>query len=162
MSFAMIALGGATAISFAGTYMAYQANQQAADAAESAAKYNAEVKRNEAIRESQVAEENIRRKSRENSRIIAEQRAAIADRGLSLEGTPLAVLGDTATTLERDIADMSWEASNKVSSLIEGAKIDRWEGGQTAASLRTKANAAALSGFSSAITGFGRGAGYIS
>lgn len=161
MSFAAIAIA-TTAVALVGTGVAVYGQVQAANAAEDAAEYNAEIKRNQARQESLAAEENARRKARENARFIAGQRAAIAKNGLSLEGTPLAVLGESAMMLERDIMDLSWDASNRSQALLHGAGMELWEGDSAAASLRTRAVASGLSGVSSAMTGGASSAGYLS
>ena len=133
-------------ITIAGAAYAAYGQQQQAKAAESTAKYNADVARDQASRENLVNAENMRRKTRDNNRLLAQVRASTAAKGLASEGTPLAVLGDAAMTLERDINDLSYEASTRYQSLAQGAKMSIWEGKQTASALRTESYGTLLSG----------------
>jgi hypothetical protein len=148
-------------IAIAGTAYAAYGQQQQAKAAESTAKYNADVARDQASRENLVNAENMRRKTRDNNRLLAQVRASTAAKGLASEGTPLAVLGDAAMTLERDINDLSYEASTRYQSLAQGAKMSIWEGKQTASALKTASYGTLISGASSATTGYLQASGKI-
>lgn len=143
----------------AGTGVAVYGQRQAASAAEATAKYNAELQRGQARQEMEAAGENARRKTRENARILGMQRAALAQSGLSMEGTPLAVLGESAMTLHRDILDIGFDAANKARSLQAGAAMSLYTGRQQASAIRTNATASGLSGLSSAATGYGEAKG---
>lgn len=149
----MIAIASAV-ISAAGTYMSVQGQRNAADAADKTAKYNAKVQRSQAMQEMEAAKENSRRKARDNARIMGQQRAALAQSGLAMEGTPLAVLGETAMTLQRDILDMGYEAKTRVRSLQASANMGLWEGKNQSSALRTQALSTGLQGISSAATGY--------
>lgn len=149
-----ILLYTALAATAAGSYMSYNASQTAAKNAENAGKYNATVQQNAAINESNAAVENARRKARETARAAAQQRAELAARGLTMEGTPLIVLGDTLTELERDIASASWEASNRAQNLIHGAGMSLWEGQTQASAIRSQANADLVSSVGSMASGY--------
>lgn len=144
--FFLLGLALSTIATGIGTYMSVQGQRNAADAAESTAKYNAQVQRDQAMRENEAAAENARRKSRENARIIGRQRAIIAQSGLAMEGTPLAVLGETATMLQRDILDMGYDAQNRVNNLQAGANMSLWQGKNQASALRTDALTSGLAG----------------
>ncbi len=147
-------IGISTVVSLAGTAVSVQGQQNAAKAAENSARYNSELQRQQADQENKVVAENARRKARENNRELARIRAANAASGLTMEGTPLAVLGETAAMLDRDIQDMSFEASNRYRALIQGAQMDIWQGENEAAALRTQSYATALQGVSSATSGY--------
>jgi len=56
-----------------------------------------------------------------------------------VEGTALAVLGETAMMLEREIMDASYQASTRYQALAQGAKMSLWEGSQQASALKTQA-----------------------
>lgn len=144
----------AAAVSAIGAGVAYVGQQRAAQATEDAAKYNAELARRKATQESAVAAENARRKARENARLLAQQRAALARSGFQMEGTPLALLGETATILERDIQDLSFEATNRVQALTSQASLSLWEGQQQSSAQRTSAYASLLGSASSATSGY--------
>ena len=152
--FPLIALIISAAATGIGTYMSVQGQRAAADQAEKTAKYNADVQRNQAMQEMEVAKENARRKQRENSRILARQRAMVASQGLAMEGTPLAVLGETATTLQRDILDMGYQAQQRVRSLQASANMGLWEGRNQANAMRTGALTTGLQGIGSLTTGY--------
>jgi hypothetical protein len=141
-------------IAGAGVAMSFYGQRQQAKAAEATAKYNASIQQDQATRENQVATENIRRKTRENNRILAQVRASTAAKGLSNQGTPLAVLGETAFMLEREINDLSYEAATRYQSLAQGAKMTLWEGKQTASAIRTQATAGLLKGAASTTSGY--------
>lgn len=126
-------------IAGAGVAMSFMAQRQQASAAKATAKYNADIQRRQATQENLVAAENIRRKTRDNNRMLAEVRASTAGRGLAMTGTPLAILGETAMMLEREIMDANYQAATRYQSLAQGAKMTMWEGNQQASALKTQA-----------------------
>jgi hypothetical protein len=153
-------LAAAAAVaSIVGTGVAVYGQQQAAKAAEATGRYNAELARNQAAQETSVAAENARRKARDNARYIGAQRAALAKAGLSMEGTPLAVLGETASALERDIMDLGFDAANKSRSLLAGANLSIWKGNQEASAMRIDGASTALRGFATTASGFTKATG---
>lgn len=147
------------AIAIAGTAVSIYGQKQSADAAKATAKYNADMQRSQALQETAVAAENARRKTRESARVIGEQRAALAQSGLAMEGTPLAILGESATTLQRDVLDIGYEASNKARSLIAGADMSLWTGKQQAKAANIEMVGTGLKGIGGAISGYGQAAG---
>jgi hypothetical protein len=157
MSFAII--GVATAV--AGTVITVAGQRQAANAAQDTANYNADLALEQARHENEVAAENARRKARENAKIIGLQREAIAVSGLAPAGTPLAILGETVSTLERDILDMGYEAAARARQLQSSAAMSRWEGSATASAATTAMVGTAISGVSSAGKGYFKAKGEI-
>lgn len=153
MSFAITAAAAAAA-TVAGTAISFIGQRNAATAANQTAKYNAQIQRSQAMQETEVAKENARRKQRESARIIGQQRAIIAQSGMAMEGTPLAVLGETAMTLQRDIMDIGYTAETRARALRAGASMSIWEGKQQSSAMRTNATATAISGVASATTGY--------
>jgi hypothetical protein len=151
----------AAIISIASAAYSFYGQQQQAKAAESTANYNASIQRDQATRENQVNTENLRRKTRENNRLLAQVRASTAAKGLSNQGTPLAVLGETAFQLEREINDLSYEASTRYQSHVQGAKMSIWEGQQTSSAIRTSATAGLIKGSTSTTTGYLQATGKI-
>ena len=154
-------LAVSTVATAAGTYMSVQGQRNAAKAADMTAKYNADVQRSQAMQEMEVAKENARRKQRENSRILARQRAMVASQGLAMEGTPLAILGETATILQRDIMDMGYQAQTRVRSLQASANMGLWEGKNQSNALKTGALTSGLQGVASATGGYLSATGQI-
>ena len=136
-----------------GTYMSVQGQRNAAIGAEKSAKYNAKIQRDQGMRENEAAAENVRRKTRENQRILGRQRAAIAQSGLAMEGTPLAMLGETSSLLQRDILDMGYDAQNRVTSLQSSAAMGLWAGKNQANALRTDALTTGLAGVATVSSG---------
>lgn len=153
---------GVAVVSVVGAGVSYVGQQQAADAAEQTAAYNARLQREQAAQDSQVAAENARRKEDENNRYLAAQRAALAANGLALEGTPLAVLGETSTTLERDILDMGFDAQNRQRQFIASANLSIFEGQSQAGALRTQSYGTLISGVASAVGSYGKASGSFS
>jgi hypothetical protein len=140
----------AVMVSAAGTAVSVNAQQEQAKAAEYTGEYNEELQRQQAIHETQVANKNARRKTRENAKIIGLQREAVAASGLAMAGTPLAILGESVMTLERDIMNMGYEAAARATQLRSGAEMSLWEGRTTAGAMRTAAVGTAISGVASA------------
>lgn len=145
--------------SLIGTGVSVYGQRQAATAADQTAKYNAKLQNQQATQTGLVAAENARRKTRENARIIGAQRAAIGASGLSMEGTPLAVLGETAMMLQRDILDIGFDSANQSRQLQAAARMSIYEGKTQSSALKTNAVATGLSGVSSAASGYGQSTG---
>lgn len=160
MSFVAIAVGS-TVVSLTGAYLAYDAQKDAAKVAEKTGEYNAQLQRNQAQTDALVAEENMRRKARENASFLARQRAALAVNGLSMEGTPLAILGETVTTLERDLMDISYRATEENKASIFNAENTSLAGKAAATGLRNQAIASAASSVGSTVTSYGKSRGYL-
>lgn len=139
-----------TIIAGAGLAMSFMAQRQQAAAAKQTANYNAQLQRQQAAQENEISAENIRRKTRDNNRMLAEVRASTAGRGLAMTGTPLAVLGETAMMLEREIMDASYQASTRYQSLAQGARMTLWEGSQQAKAIKTQAYAGLIKGAATA------------
>ena len=154
MSFVAIAIGVSAVATIAGTTIAVQGQRNAATAANQTAKSNAKIQTQQAAQATTVAAENARRKTRENARILGSQRAAIGASGLSMEGTPLAILGESATTLQRDILDIGFDAQNRVNQLQAGAKMSLWEGKTQSSALKMGAISTGIEGISSASSGY--------
>lgn len=154
----LIAAAVASAV---GTGVSVYGQRQAATAAENIGKYNSKLQRDQAVQTNLANAENARRKTRDNARVLGAQRAALAQSGLSMEGTPLAVLGETAMTLQRDILDMGYNAATKARALQAGANLSLYEGKSQASALRTSAVATGFNGVSSAAMTGAEAKGYL-
>ena len=150
-----------TAVSLAGTTVSVIGQREAADAAEKTAAFNATQQRLEARQKQEEAAENARRKQEEASRYQAAFRASLAANGLAMEGTPLAVLGEDANDLARDILDIGYQASSQARRLIAGSSLSIMEGANAASAMRTESYATAIKGVSSATTGYLNSTGQI-
>jgi len=154
-------IGISTVVSVVGTAVAVKGSMDAADAAETTAAMNANEQRRQAAKEAETAAENARRAEQEKSRYLASQRAQLAASGLAMEGTPLAVLGDTAVALELQILDIGADAAARQRALRQGAALSLYEGKSQASALRAEGIATGLQGTTSALTGGAKAGGYI-
>lgn len=140
--------------SIAGAGVSYYGSQQQAKAAKATSEYNAEIQRQQALKEKQAGDENMRRQQTENRRMLARVRSAQAASGFTTEGSQLAVLGDVATDLELRVLDIGNAAENRARSLISGANLSLYEGRQRSRALKTTSYAQLLGSASSTTTGF--------
>lgn len=144
----------AVAASAVGTGISFYGQHQQAEAAEATAAYNARLAKQQAGHEYEVAGENARRKARENARIIGLQRHAVAASGLTMSGTPLAMLGESVMTLQRDILDIGYEAAARGAALRSQAAVSTYEGKAAGGAARTAAWGGLIQGATSATSGF--------
>jgi hypothetical protein len=122
----------AAGLSVAGTAFQIMGQRHQAAAQEAVADYNSQLAKQQVGHESEVVAENARRKARESAQIVGLQREAIAASGMAPSGSPLAVLGETVMTLERDIMDMGYEAAMRARQLHAQAAMGQWEARQAA------------------------------
>ena len=148
MSFGVIAAGVAIAGAVGSTYMSIQgakanataqknqiyaereASRQRAEAQQLAAKWNADQAEGQAIREEEVAQENMRRKKDNNRRAIARDRAKGARGGLKETGAVADMLVDKSERLADEVDDIWDEAIVKTNVLRGQASMSLWEGKQ--------------------------------
>lgn len=88
-----------------GTAVSVYGQVEQAKTAKAMGKYNAKLAENQARQTEMDAAENIRRKRRENKRLLATQRSRYAKAGVLEEGTPLELLAETAGNLEMETLD---------------------------------------------------------
>jgi len=132
------------AIALASATAGVVSSQQSAQAQEDAARANAAAQRDRAQQEQETAAENARRREKEAKRMVAAQRAALASRGLSMEGTPLAVLGEEYTQAQQDVADIGYEAESRARAFQHGAAVSIADGENQAAATRASGYGKAL------------------
>jgi hypothetical protein len=94
MALAVAIIGAAVAIVSAGVG-AYAASEQAASQRK-AAEYNAKVSRNQALLAEYAADQRAKQARDRHRRVLAAQRVAVGASGITTEGSPLAVMMDTA------------------------------------------------------------------
>jgi hypothetical protein len=140
---------------------AYGAHQQA-QAAEDTAKYNAQVQRNQAEAETNVAKENVARAQTQARRELAALRAANASNGLAMQGSPLAVLGDTATQLQLEALDIAYAGEARARALQSQASMSLYEGKTRASAIRTNSYAQLASSAAGAAGSYGKSTGFLS
>lgn len=135
-----------------GAGASYYGSQQQAKAAKATSEYNAEIQRQQALKEREAGAENTRRQLAENRRMLARVRAAQAASGFTSEGSQLAVLGDVATDLELRVLDIGNAAQQRAQALMQGANLSIYEGQQRSRAIRTASYAELLGSASSIAT----------
>jgi len=160
---AALPAGLGTALSIGGSAIGAIGAIQSGNAASAAASYNAKTadrdavvadqNRKLAITQSRIDAEDTRR---DNRRTLASIRANYGASGLSMAGSPLDVLEDTAVEQELDARRVEYEGRARgregalqMLGLGESAALDRAEA-------KTSKTAGYLSGFGTALSGAGR------
>lgn len=92
----------ATAASIAGTAVSVMSAMNQGAAMQKQAEYNAQVAERQALAARQAASLEEERHRDKTRKLLSSQRAAIAASGLDLEGSPLAVMEETAAEAELD------------------------------------------------------------
>jgi len=126
--------------------------------------YNAAIQQNQAVLEEQAAAHQAGIAAEQGRVFKARQRAQYAKAGVTLEGSPLLVLQDTASKIQADLDAIYWGGAQKAQyyrsqaglSILQGRSVAR--GGQISyRASRTRAGTALLSGASSAFSQLGSG-----
>lgn len=150
--------GIAIAASLASAGMAYYGQQQQAQAADRMAQYNyavqkqqmemqarmqsiaadqqyqagmqnAQIAQNDATRVEQEARERAKRMRAENERLLGEQRARFGKAGVTSEGTPLAVMAESAGLMEMAVSDELYKADMERTAFNRKADVEKWQAG---------------------------------
>lgn len=111
--------------------MEMQARMQsiAADQQYQAGMQNAKTMENEGLRVEQEARERARRMRTENERMAGAQRARFGKAGVVMEGTPLAVMAESAGLMELAVSDELYKANNERSAFYRKAEVEKWQAG---------------------------------
>lgn len=171
MSWAVTAI----AITVVGTGVSVYGQVQQAQTAKAMGQYNAKLAEQQALQTEMDAAENIRRKRRENKRLLATQRSRYAAAGVLEEGTPLELLAESAGNLEMETLDYDRQQRMAAAGLRAQGAADLALGSNQArgayigagASLLQGGAAAASMGFQAGQVGRGsagvvNGSGYAS
>jgi len=155
---ATVLAGVAIAGTLASAGMAYYGQQQQAAAAERMASYNYQVQlqqmqmqaqmqkisaeqqhaagmqnaaimQNEGLRVEQEARERARRMREANERMMGKQRAAYGKAGVTSEGSPLAVMAESAGLMELAVSDEMYVANLERSAFYRKAEVEKWQAG---------------------------------
>lgn len=129
-----------------GTGVAVYGQMEAAKSAKEMGEYNAKLAENQAAQVDMEARESVRRRREQNRRFMAMQRTAYAKSGVTIEGTPLEVMAETAGILELEALDASRQASQQSMALRGQAAYDRRVGSTQARAAYIGAGASLLSG----------------
>ena len=114
------------------------------------AKYNAQVAENNATAERQRAAYEAGMIEDDKQRVIGAQRAGGVSAGLDItQGTPIAVLGDSAKSAELDILARKYSGEAQATAYQNDARRMRAEG-------KAAQTAGIIGGFSSILGGFGK------
>lgn len=98
------------ALQVIGTVVSAIGALQSASSQRDAANYNARVAADNAVVARQQGEADAARLRRQSVKTLGDMRAAFAANGISLEGSPLDVLGDSASQFELDIQNATYNA----------------------------------------------------
>jgi len=135
-----------------GTGVAVYGQMQQAKAAEETADFNAKIAKNEAALKEQRGLENIRRQRDQNRRYMSRQRALIAGRGISMEGTALSIMGETASKLELGIQDAFNDVQLGINKSLSQAQSSLFQGQQAKQASLISAGTSLLQGTTAAAT----------
>ena len=133
-----------------GTGVAVYGQMQQAKAAEETAEFNAKIATNEANLKEQRGLENIRRQRDQNRRYLSRQRALIAGRGISMEGTALSIMGESASKLELGIQDAFNDVQLGIDKSVSQAQSSLFQGQQAKKASLISAGTSLLQGASTA------------
>ena len=166
-----IAMVAGTVTGVTGTIISAVGQSQAAD-------YNAKVARQNAIyaeqagqQQRQIAAENERRQRLRTEKLLGAQRAGYGKAGVTMEGSPLEVMGETATQGELDALNIryggevgAYNANVQASRYRSQASFYDFESGRTMATGMIGAGTTLLTGVAKAAgywgTGSNIGTGY--
>jgi hypothetical protein len=90
---------------------------------------NAAVMENEASRVEQEARERAKRMRAENERMLGRQRAQYGKAGVTSEGSPLAIMADSAGLMELAVSDELYRADMERQGYLRKAQVERWQTG---------------------------------
>jgi hypothetical protein len=90
---------------------------------------NASVMENEASRVEQEARERASRMRTENERMLGRQRAQYGKAGVTSEGSPLAIMADSAGLMELAVSDELYRADMERQGYLRKAQVERWQTG---------------------------------
>jgi hypothetical protein len=152
---ALASLAVAAVSAGVGAYASYAQAQQQQDVA----KYQAKLEQNRAQaaqQQAQSASDTLREQDR---RIMAQQRAIVGGEGLSMEGSPLMILMDSAEQAQLEQQRVKYGGSLQAAGLQNQAKLLRYEGAQYARAGGVTAGTTLVTGASSALANYARYSG---
>jgi hypothetical protein len=111
--------------------MQMQAQMQkiAADQQYQAGMQNSAIMANEGLRVEQEARERAARMRQENERMLGAQRARFGKAGVTSEGSPLAVMAESAGLMELAVGDELYKANLERSAFYRKAEVEKWQAG---------------------------------
>jgi hypothetical protein len=111
--------------------MQMQAQMQkiSAEQQHAAGMQNAAVMQNEGLRVEQEARERAKRMREQNERMLGTQRARYGKAGVTSEGSPLAVMAESAGLMELAVGDELYRADMERSAFYRKAEVEKWQAG---------------------------------
>ena len=144
-----------TALSAYGTYSQGQAQAAQAKAAANAANYNSAVARNNAqlaLEEGNANEESQRRHARA---VLGQQRAALAEAGIGLEGTGGDLYEQSASNAELDAQNIRYGAQLQSTSYLNQSNLEMAQAKQYSRNAANASTASYIGAGSSLLSGYG-------
>jgi hypothetical protein len=109
--------------------MQSQMQKIAAEQQYAAGMQNAKIMENEGLRVEQEARERARRMRSENEKLLGAQRARFGKAGVTSEGSPLAVMAESAGLMELAVSDEMYKANLERSAFYRKAEVEKWQAG---------------------------------
>ena len=139
----VIAIG----VAIAGAAASAAASAQQGAAAAAAADFEGDILEQQALQEQRIAATNERDFRREQSRLMAQRRAALGASGVELAmGSPLLVAGDFAAEVDRQAQRIREGGEIKATRLTQQAELSRFRGQSALRASRFEAGGSLLSG----------------
>lgn len=165
-------MAASAAVTVAGAVQQSQAAKAQGEAAQRQANFEAQVQENnatiagyQAIEARKAADREAAQIQEQRLRVLGQQRAATSASGLTLSGSALDVMSDSAIQAEKDIqmakyrGDVgAYNATNQSRDLQTSSILTRMAGANAKAAARDRSTGALISGFGSAL-GQGASAG---
>jgi argininosuccinate synthase len=154
-----LAIAG-TAAAVTGAAVSAYAQYEQGVAQQQAARYNARVLQNQALVASYSAQ--VQRQQQENRlrRLQATQRTVSGASGVTTEGSPLAVMMDTATQGAYEQALTTYAGEGRSAGYTSGAGLAEFQGRQAATAGAVGAGGSLLTGAGSGVAAYQRGLYY--
>ena len=114
----------------AATALSAASSIQQGRAADKAAQFNARALEADAKQAKAVAAFEARLARERGAKLLGRQRAAAGASGISLEGSPLLVMGETAANIERDALAIEFGGAARAAALRNQAAGERFAGRQ--------------------------------
>jgi hypothetical protein len=133
-----------------GTVMSAQAQREQGEAAKDAADYNAGIARRNAQISLDQADRDAEAQGRDARRQLGAMRAGYGAAGITMEGSPLDVLEDTATTAELDRQNILYRGRIRALGFEDEAGLYEMSGENAASSGNSRATATLIGGLGNA------------
>jgi hypothetical protein len=142
-------------MSAAGTAMSVVGQIQQGKSTKQWSEYNAAVAERDALAAQQSAEYAAGEKRKETERLLGRQRALYGKAGVTVEGSPLLMMEETASQGELDALMIEREGKLKAGNYQSEAALSRMKGASAQRAGYYGAGSSLLTGASSAMTAYG-------